>query len=328
MKRTLVFFTAILTLGFANAQKSSSLTSGNYGSIMTIEKKMQRIGYSVLGDTVESNRIKGSREFIKLLVEALKVENSFQYKFDSLPYLAKVYPEDSSFRIFTIQVMLDNYTYVHFGAVQLNRKNIKLIPFKDFSDTFAIPPLTQELTNKNWLGAVYYRCFTKMVKGKPMYFLFGFDQNDILSQKKYIEPMRIINDSLIKFGYPIFQKGKVIAPDQIVFDPHSKKRMKMPGKIKPGKTYHRYMLEYRRGGTASLTYDREKDRILFDHLAPIDNKSYEAGFMKLSDGTYEGFHWKNDNWVWQEFVTVAEKDDNRPIRPVPSPSGSSVQEKQ
>lgn len=89
---------------------------------MLIEKKMQRIGAQFLADSNQEVRLKGTREFVKLLVEALKVENSFQYKFDSLPYLATIMPEDSSFRIFTFQVVLQNITFRHYGAIQLNRK--------------------------------------------------------------------------------------------------------------------------------------------------------------------------------------------------------------
>ena len=44
---------------------------------------MQRIGAQFLADSNQEMRLKGTREFVKLLVEALKVENSFQYKFDS-----------------------------------------------------------------------------------------------------------------------------------------------------------------------------------------------------------------------------------------------------
>lgn len=296
-----------------SGQRSGLISASNYGSVMTIEKKMQRIGYQLLGDTLQKNRLKGAREFVKLLIEALKVENSFNYKFDSLPYLARVYPEDSSFRIFTFQVMLKNYTYVHYGAIQMNRKQLKLIPFKDYSDTFPTTP-KGFFTNKNWYGAVYYRIFTKMLNNQPLYFLFGYDQNDILSEKKYIEPMQIIGDTLVKFGYPIFDKSP---PPMTVIDPKTKKPLTSLSPKSP-KLLNRFVLDYRKGGTAALKYEKDKDRILFEHLAPIDKKSYEVGYMMLSDGTYEGFLWQNNRWVWQETMTVAEKDDNRPIRPVPS----------
>lgn len=312
MKYFIPFFVCILIFDSSQSQKSSQINPSQYGYVMTIEKKMQRIGYQLLGDTNQENRLKGAREFVKLLVEALRIENSFRYKFDSLPYLAKVYPEDSSFRIFTFQVMLKNYTYVHYGAIQLNRKEVKLIPFKDYSDTFPTTP-KGFFTNKNWYGAVYYKIFTKSVNNRPLYFLFGYDQNDVLSDKKYIEPMQILGDSIAKFGYPIFEKR---LPPSTVLDPKTKKSLTSANPKAP-KLLNRYVLDYRKGGTAALKYEKDKNRIVFEHLAPVDKKSYEVGYMMLSDGTYEGFVWQNNHWLWQETMTVAEQDDNRPIRPVP-----------
>jgi hypothetical protein len=312
VKYFILFLIHTLFNNSLQSQKSGPISSSQYGNIMTIEKKMQRIGYQLLGDTVQENRLKGAREFVKLLVEALRIDNSFKYKFDSLPYLAKVYPEDSSFRIFTFQVMLKNYTYVHYGAIQLNRKSVKLIPFKDFSDTFSTTP-KGIFTNKNWYGAVYYKIFTKTINNRPLYFLFGYDQNDVLSDKKYIEPMQIIGDTTAKFGYPIFEKR---LPPSTILDPRTKKPLTSLSRKAP-KLLNRYVLDYRKGGTAALKYEKDKNRIIFEHLAPIDKKSFEVGYMMLSDGTYEGFTWQDNHWLWQETMTVAERDDNRPIRPVP-----------
>lgn len=312
----LLFFILCLT-NTSRAQKSIALSAGNYGTIRTVEKKMQRIGFAMLGDTVQENRLKGARETVKQLVEALKTENSFQFAFDSLPYIAKCYPEDSSFRIFTFQVMLDNYTYVHYGAIQMNRSKLKLIPFRDFSDTFPITP-QKMLTNKNWLGAIYYRCFTKSVRGKPMYFLLGYDENDALSVKKYIEPMTIVGDSAAKFGMPVFELNRVVnMAVKPALDPKTMKPLPPVKSQVISKILHRFVLEYRKGGTATISYEPEKNRILFEHLATTDNKSHDVGYMKVPDGTYEGLVWENEKWVWKETLTVAEKDDNRRIRPVP-----------
>ncbi len=313
--RLVILILGCLLVLKVSAQRSTKMTATQLGEIMLIEKKMQRIGAQFLADTSQDNRLKGTREFIKLLVEALKVENSFQYRFDSLPYLAKVMPQDSSFRIFTFQVVLKNYTFRHYGAIQLNRKNIKLIPLRDFSDTFPVTP-QRILTNSNWLGAVYYRVITKKINDKPVYFLFGFDQNDILSDKKYIEAMQIENDSIAKFGLPVFEKTtKEFMP------PRPKKLGDNPTRPEPPivktKLYHRYVLEYRKNSNVSLKYDKIKDLITHDHTPPLDGKTKDIGFNKVPDGTYEGIEWKKDKWVWIDYVKLADEETNLPIRPVP-----------
>jgi hypothetical protein len=312
----LVSFIVVFTLVFqVNAQRSMKLTASQRGEIMLIEKKMQRVGAQFLADTSQEARLKGTRDFIKLLVEALKVENSFQYRFDSLPYLATVMPQDSSFRIFTFQVVLKNYTFRHYGAIQVNRKKIKLIPLRDFSDTFPVTP-QYAITNNNWLGAVYYRIITKKVNDKPVYFLFGFDQNDVLSDKKYIEAMQIEKDSIAKFGLPLFEKTiRQINPPKPLKFGDAPTRPEPP--IIKTKIYYRYVLEYRKNSNVSIKYDKAKDLIIYDHTPPLDGKTTDIGFIKVPDGTYEGLQWKKDKWVWVDYVKLSDEETNQPIRPAP-----------
>ena len=297
------------------SQRSGKLLASQRGEIMLIEKKMQRIGAQFLADSNQEVRLKGTREFVKLLVEALKVENSFQYKFDSLPYLATIIPEDSSFRIFTFQLVLNNYQFRHYGAIQLNRKNIKLIPLRDHSDTFPITP-QYTLNNTNWLGAVYYKIIIKKVHNKPVYFLFGFDQNNILSDKKYIEAMWIEKDSIAKFGMPIFEKTylEVIPTKPLKFG-DAPTRPVPP--VKKTKTYYRYVLDYRKNSNVSVKYDKSKDLIIYDHTPPLDGKNSDIGFIKVPDGTYEGLQWKTDKWVWVDYIKQAAKEINGEYRPAP-----------
>lgn len=298
-----------------SAQKSTALTSSQRGSMILMEKKMKRIGLQFLSDTIQENRVKGARDFVKLLIEALKVENSFQYPFDSIPYLAKVVPEDSSFKIFTFQIMLDNYTFVHYGCIQLNRSTIKLIPFKDYSDTFPIAP-QYTISNKNWYGAVYYKSVTKKIGAKSVYFLFGYDQNDLLTDKKIIEALWIEKDSIARFGMPVFEKTTtetVSAGNK--FMKVSTDRPIPPKKIV--KTYYRYVLEYRKKASVNLKYEKDKDLITHDHIASLDDKVQDVAFMKVPDGTYEGLKWDKVKWVWQEYVKLAEVESNKDIRPMP-----------
>lgn len=329
MIKSKFIWTAILVMVFflsddIQAQQSSALTAKQKGDIMLIEKKMQRLGWQFLSDTNQDIRIKGAREFIKLLVEALKVENSFQYNFDSIPYLAKVVPDDNSFKIFTFQVMLKNYTFVHYGCIQLNRKTIKLIPFKDYSDTFAITPQLT-LSNKNWYGAVYYKILTKTINNQPVYFLFGYDQNDLLTDKKMIEALWIEKDSIARFGMPIFEKTYIerIAADNKLLSASAKP---IPP-TKKTKTFYRYVLEFRKNASVQLRYDKEKDLIIHDHIAPLDTKAQDVGFMKVPDGTYEGLKWEKNKWVWQEYIKLGDNESNTPIRPAPLKTNKNIPNK-
>jgi len=67
-----------------------------------------------------------------------------------------------------------------------------------------------------------------------------------------------------------------------------------------------------------LNYDRDMEMIVFDHVAPPDEKAKGATFSYVPDGTYEGFVWLNDHWNWVEkvFTFAINENDNPPI-PVP-----------
>lgn len=287
-----------------SAQKSYVLTLAQKNEIYNIEKNMKVVGMKMLYDTTQDDRLKAARTYVKLLKDALKVDNSFQYNFDSIPFMAKVMPEDSSFKIYTFQVILNGYTYRHYGCIQLNRKTLKILPLMDFSDTFSVTP-QKTLSNKNWLGAVYYKLLTKKIDKKDVHFLYGYDQNDALTDKKYIEAMWIEGDSIVRFGMPVFEKTEKI------FDPNALKEMFKT------KVLYRYVLEYRKGGTLSIKYEKDKDMIIHDHIDPKDPKAKEYGYMKMPDGTYEGLKWYKTKWVWQNYVPIGDKETNEPIRPVP-----------
>lgn len=303
MKNIIVIVLVFLSYNLL-AQKSTSLLPSQRSELFSIEQKMKFVGSKMLYDTTQEERLSAARNYVKLLKDALKIENSYQYSFDSIPFMAKVNAEDSSFRILTFQVILNGYTYRHYGCIQFNRKSIKLIPLMDFSDTFPITP-QYTLSNKNWLGAVYYKMLSKKIDKKTVYFLYGYDQNDVLTDKKYIEAMWLEGDTIARFGMPVFEKTEKI------LDPNSLKE------VFKTKLFYRYVLEYRKGGTLSIKYEKEKDMIVHDHIDPKDPKAKEYGYMKMPDGTYEGLKWYKNKWVWQNYVPIGENETNAPTRPAP-----------
>ncbi len=75
-------------------------------------------------------RFRADTNFIRSLVKALKLPNSFEYPFDSLQTISRLYAPDSSFRIFTWQYKKDNLLYLQEGAIQMNQPDgsLKLFP--------------------------------------------------------------------------------------------------------------------------------------------------------------------------------------------------------
>jgi hypothetical protein len=57
--------------------------------------------------------------FTKMFVRALLTRNSFYYRFDSLESISRLYSPDSSFRIFTWQVVINENIVRQHGAIQM-----------------------------------------------------------------------------------------------------------------------------------------------------------------------------------------------------------------
>lgn len=232
---------------------------------------------SLFYSKIEKNRIFASHAIAKNLTKALKRDNSFEYGFPNLKAISLIQPEDKTFRIFTYQLINNNNTYKYLGAVQLNSKSLKLIPLIDHSGMMTDDARMISTDNKEWYGALYYGIH-KVNAGKQVYYnVFGYDGNNALSTKKVIDVLWFANDGSIKFGAPIFDTGN--------------KEMEF-----------RYIIEYRKGVSASMNYSKEHKKILIDHLIPETPEGEGQYFTYVPDGSYVGLEWQKDHWVYIDKV--------------------------
>ena len=241
------------------------------------------------------NRFKADSLFTKMFVRALKVNGSFNYPFDSLETISKLYPPDSSFRIFTWQMVINDNIIRQHGAIQMKTADgsLKLYPLIDKSDV-TINIADTIGNNKGWIGAVYYRIIENKSSNQKYYTLLGYDENNIRSNRKIIEVLNFVNDEP-KFGgrYFSFENDAVKLP-----------------------TLSRYIMEYKKSTGARLTYDENLSMIVFEHLESESNEPKKKWTL-IPDGDYEGFKWNNDKWVHVEKVFNQVTPEGK--EPVPSP---------
>jgi len=241
------------------------------------------------------NRFKADSLFTKMFVRALKVNHSFYYPFDSLQTISKLYPPDSSFRIFTWQMVINDNIIRQHGAIQMKTADgsLKLYPLIDKSDV-TINIADTIGNNKGWIGAVYYRIIENKSSNQKYYTLLGYDENNIRSNRKIIEVLNFVNDEP-EFGgrYFSFENDAVKLP-----------------------TLSRYIMEYKKSTGARLTYDENLSMIVFEHLESESNEPKKKWTL-IPDGDYEGFKWNNDKWVHVEKVFNQVTPEGK--EPVPSP---------
>ena len=272
MKRSGILLCAVLIGFLSQAQR---ISPADFKFLKKKEDSLKVQAFNITRGRTASDRFTADSIFTRLLVRSLKTTNSFYYPFDSILNVSKLYAPDSSFRIYTWQLMINENTIRQHGAIQMRTTDgsFKRFPLIDKSD-IAINPSDTIGSNETWIGAVYYKIIQKKYNGKTYYTLLGFDENNIRSDKKIMDILQFVNGEPV-FGNPLF----VIENS----NPYQK-------------TMARFILEYKKDAASRLSYDAELDAIIYDELVSEtgDNKKK---WTLVPDGDYEGFKWKNGKWV-------------------------------
>jgi hypothetical protein len=275
----LTFITCIVTAS-VSAQKISSADKKLF---IKKEDSLKIYADSMINGEAAGKRFLSDSQFVKTFVRTLKISNSFLYPFDSLPTVSKLYPPDSSFRIFSWQLKKDDYMYYQKGAIQMKTPDgsLKLYPLFDAS-MFTGKPQDSVRSKKNWIGAIYYRVIQKTFNGKKYYTLLGFDDYTVSSNRKWMEVLSFDDQS----GEPVFGGPVITFKDDT-------------SRIKP--VLNRFAIEYKKEARTLFNYNPEMDMIIYDHLI---SETEEPGKKDtyIPDGDFEGFKWENGQWVHVEKV--------------------------
>ena len=247
-------------------------------------------GQQMVASTDAAKRFRSDSFFTRILVRALKTTHSFQFPFDSLTTISRLYAPDSAFRIFTWQVSRDEDLHRRHGAIQMKTTDgsLKLFPLID--RTFMINEPKDTVTNHEWwIGAIYYKILLHEFNKKKYYTLLGYDENSIRSTKKRIEVLHFNDNGQPVFGGPFFS----FAQDTI-----------------RKKDQSRFWIEYKKNGNGRLLYDEEMGLIMYDHLISETNEPAKK-FTYVPDGDYEAFKWVNGKWLHVEKVFTFKLEDGQ-----------------
>ncbi|MFT3934396.1 MAG: hypothetical protein QM726_12310 [Chitinophagaceae bacterium] len=242
------------------------------------EDSLQVYADSMINAETAGKRFLSDSQFVKTFVRALRTNNSFSYRFDSLTTISKLYPADSSFRIFTWQLKKDDYMFYQKGVIQMKTPDgsLKLFPLFDAS-MFTAKPVDSVRTRKNWIGAIYYKIIQKEFNGKKYYTLLGFDDYSVGSNRKWMEVLTFDPQT----GEPVFGGSVISFKDDT-------------SKVKP--VLNRFDIEYKKEARALLNYNPEMDMIIYDHLIS-ESEEPNRKETYIPDGDFEGFRWENGQWV-------------------------------
>lgn len=276
--RIIIALLLALTPAMMQAQKGDkTITPENLVSLNAYADTLKYLGDSVVQSSDWAMREQACIVFLKKLKTALKIENSYQFPFDSVVTMSVKYAPDNTFRILTWQLQMKDHSHRYYGALQMNTPELTLIPLIDMS-MFVGNPEDTLLSANSWYGCVYYNIVQKKYRGRTYYYLFGWDGNDMWSNKKLVDVLTFNEQGVPMFGHPQFLKKDDIDP----------------------KT--RIIIEYKEDASPVFNYDDKMKMIVISYLRPENPMSEGIYFTYIPDGTYVGFYFKKGMWRFKEQV--------------------------
>lgn len=270
-----LFLIILTTFSIVFCTKAQRVSSVDYKFLQKKEDSLKKIGLQIVQGRTSAERFVADSAFTRMFVRALVTKNSFYFPFDSIINISKIYAPDSSFRIYTWQLMINENTVRQHGAIQMSTVDGKFKPFvlSDKSDiTLNMADTIGD--NLGWVGAVYYKIILKKYNGHNYYTLFGFDENNIKADKKIMDILEFVNGKPV-FGNKLFVMEK--------------------GSNYP-KNPARFIMEFKKESSPRLTYDAEIDAVVFDEMVSESNTPQKKWTL-VADGEYEGFKWREGKWI-------------------------------
>jgi len=304
MKKPLAILALVLLYQLSFAQP---IAKADVKTLRLKEDSLKKFSVKLIDGINSSDRFAADSIFTRMLVRALKTPNSFYYAFDSLQTISKLYAPDSTFKIFTWQMVVNDNVIRHHGAIQM-RTDDGSLKLYGLIDKSAVTKNQVDTVGNNfgWIGAVYYNIVQKRSANHDYYTLLGFDENNIRSNRKIIEVLNFIS------GEPTFGGRYFSFEEDSTF------------KTSIG----RYIMEYKKEAGPKLNYDPEMDMIVVEHLVSESNEPNKKWTL-VGDGDYEGFKWKNGKWIHVEkiFNQVTPLGKEPVPNPVIDANGNVIQNK-
>jgi hypothetical protein len=204
---------------------------------------------------------------------------SFFYPWHELDMIGKIKTNDMQLNLFTWHMEKSNNIYEYYGILQYR------IPGKKKKDKIMVFPLADKsvslknpekpvLTPDNWYGSLYYSVSAFTHRKKTWYALLGFDFNDAFSHKKCIEILHFENNK------PVFGGEIKLEKDEVA----------------------RLIFEYSSNVVMSLRYDDKVQKVVFDHLVPLE--PIFKGFYRfyVPDGSYDALTFSNGTFTLEKDV--------------------------
>ncbi|MDR2834947.1 MAG: hypothetical protein LBV69_01920 [Bacteroidales bacterium] len=219
---------------------------------------------------------------INYFIKFLENGNSFSANFSELNFVTVLKSDDNKLNVFTWNLAFKTGKLKYYGFLQYKKNNKILVYFlqdmKYYYEDEDLEDVTNALygTNTEWFGAIYYEIITKKYQSQTYYTLLGWDGANLLINRKIIEVLHFGRKDLPLFGGKVFKKEK--------------------------NTANKFMFEFSEKATMLLRYNKQIDMIVFDHLAPYEDKFAGLPQFYGPDYSYDAFFFDKGKWVYNQNI--------------------------
>jgi hypothetical protein len=276
------------------SQKKDSL----YQRLVQAESELHELQKTTFNSRIEKERIEGNKKFLEVWNEILDNPEILNYPFEHLKDVAILSPIDKKFKLITWNLFKDDGSHIFFGFLIVNNsKRIKtgFLSHKTINEFEHYTLLDRSASVKSpenytsgcdkWFGMIYY----SLIECDGYYTLLGYDPNNNLTRRKFVDVLYFKQDGTPVFGKDVF-------------------------KI-PRKNPKRLMFEYSSGVTMSLKYEADKNEIVYSHLGShLEGTALEGQYQFYGpDGSFDALQMRKGKWMIQEDIDARNeksKNDN------------------
>ena len=231
--------------------------------------------------------------------KVLTIQNNILYPFDSIKTSNILTSNNKELRIVTWMLVDDEQNYVYAGYTQYLNPKTKKWEINFLADVSAkcSNPDYGQFNHKNWYGMLYYQLIEQKKKKTVQYTLLGWDGNNRLSHKKFIEPISFTGKGEPKFGDNIFKQEKK-SPRRVIFEHSAQISM-------------------------SLKYNDKDQQIVFDHLSPSESRLEGQYQFYGPDFSYDAYKFTKGKWVYVKDI-LPRNDPKEEYKPKASDKKENV----
>ena len=225
----------------------------------------------LVGNYNDSERIQINDSIRLILDSYVKSDSVFTHRFTNLRYLGQIVSPDSSLKIITWNLVLENEPGKYFCYFIRKQDAVKENKIYRLSVTYNEKPVDSDTTytESDWYGALYYDLRPFIIDNIRCWILLGIDYGNSEISRKIIEVLSFTPENSIVFGRKWFASGEE-------------------------KTY-RAVFEYASNAMMSLRF-RSESSIIFDHLVSFSSTHKDDRRYYGPDYSFDAYNFENGLW--------------------------------